>query len=224
MATSSVPAPSSAARIAADLAVHHPARRDHVGAGRGLGDRDLRRSSSSVASLSTVPSAREQAAVAVVGVLVEAEVGDQHQLVAEVVAQLAQRHAGRSPSGSQAPEPVGVLGRGHAEEDDAGDAERRRAAWPRRRAMPRCAGTGRAARRSARASSMPSRDEERRDEVVDASTLVSATSRRSAGVRRSRRGRRERATASAYESRPRRRGRCRATAAASAAAARCHAR
>ena len=47
---------------------------------------------SRVASLSTVAARGEHAAVAVVGVLVEAQVGHEHERVADLVAQVAQRH------------------------------------------------------------------------------------------------------------------------------------
>ena len=67
-----------------------PRRGDDVGAGVGLGHRDLgvALERGVVVDLAAVV---EHAAVAVVGVLVEAEVGDEHQLVAELV---AQRRAG----------------------------------------------------------------------------------------------------------------------------------
>ena len=82
-ATSSRPAASSASRTCADLAVHHPAQADHVGAGRRLGQGHL-----------GVPDQRrvvvdgaaggEHAAVAVVGELVEAQVGLHDERVAHL--------------------------------------------------------------------------------------------------------------------------------------------
>ena len=82
---------SSAARMARDLAVHHPARRDDVGAGVGLGDRgprvqlergvvvDLARRRSSTPQWPwSVYSSRQQ-------------VGDEHEVVAHLVAQVAER-------------------------------------------------------------------------------------------------------------------------------------
>ena len=57
---------------------------------------------SSVASLSTEPSERQQSTVAVVGVLVQAQVGDQHGRVADLGGQPAQRHLD---------DPVRVVGR-----------------------------------------------------------------------------------------------------------------
>ena len=140
----------------ADLAVHHPARRDDVSAGTGLGHRGLgvdleRRVVVDVAALV------EHAAVAVVGVLVDAEVGDQRRR------RRRRRRAGRRgasctmPSGSKAPLPDGVLVRRHAEQDDGAARRARPARSTSLRRLSRCAGRRRAATRSAAARSMPSR-------------------------------------------------------------------
>ena len=76
-----------------------------------------------VASLSTSPVGGEHAAVAVVGVLVEAVVGHEHEAVADLVAQVAQGHL-HDAVGVPRLRADGVLARGHAEQDHAGDAER----------------------------------------------------------------------------------------------------
>ena len=77
------PSPSSAAADHADLAVHHPAGADDVDAGRGLGERHL-----GVHLQRRVVVDRavgvEHAAVAVVGELVEAQVGHHRQRVADL--------------------------------------------------------------------------------------------------------------------------------------------
>ena len=65
----------------------------------------------------------EHAAVAVVGVLVEAEVGHEHQLV-PTASRTARRATCTMPSGFQASLPGGVLVRRHAEEDEPGHPER----------------------------------------------------------------------------------------------------
>ena len=74
----------------ADLAVHHPARRHDVGAGLRLGDRglgvDLERG-----VVVDRPVVADDPAVPVAGVLVDAEIGHQHDVVADLAAQLAER-------------------------------------------------------------------------------------------------------------------------------------
>ena len=102
-------------------AVHHPGGGDDVGARRGLGQCDLavELEGGVVVDLAVVG---EQPAVAVRGVLVEAEVGHQHDLVAEGVAQLAQRHLHDAVGVPRTRAPL-VLRRGDAEEDDPGDAQ-----------------------------------------------------------------------------------------------------
>ena len=64
----------------------------------------------------------EQPAVAVVGVLVEAVVGHQHERVADLVAQVAQRDL-HDAVGVVGARTAGVLGGGHPEEDHRGHAE-----------------------------------------------------------------------------------------------------
>ena len=91
----------------ADLAVHHPARPEHVGAGVGLRERhgdvaDERRV--------VVDDARrrpvQHAAVAVVGELVEAEVGHDDERARRPPRPRRAIAALRMPSGSVAPEPT----------------------------------------------------------------------------------------------------------------------
>jgi len=60
--------------------------------------------------------------MAVIGVLVDAEVGDEHDVIADVVTQVAERHlhdAVRVPRAR----PFGVLGGRHAEQDHAGNPQ-----------------------------------------------------------------------------------------------------
>ena len=64
----------------------------------------------------------EQPAVAVAGVLVEAQVGHEHHPVADRVAQSAQRHLHDALRVPGSRPPLVLLG-GHTEEDDTGDAE-----------------------------------------------------------------------------------------------------
>ena len=179
---------SSASRMAADLAVHHPGGRDDVGAGLGLGQRrpgrrargwrrcrPRRRRSSTPQWPWSVYSSRQRSAMST-------------SRSPMVVAQVAQGelHDAVGVPGARA---LGVLALGDAEEDHRRDAEvgelghllaqrlagvlhhagqRARSAGARRCPPARTAGRSR--------SSTPRR--------------VSATSRRSAGVRRSRRRRR----------------------------------
>ena len=136
----------------------------------------------------TSPVGLEHAAVPVVGVLVEAEVGHQHQFVTDGGAQGAQRQLDDAV-GIPGPAALGVLVLGHAEEDQAGHAERGQPLglgdqrvegvldWPGMEAI----GTGDVDALA---------HEERRNQIVDVQMRVSATSRRRAGVRRNRRRRR----------------------------------
>ena len=141
--------------MARHLAVHHPGGGHDVGAGLGLGQRRPGRSSSRVASLSTSPSVVEHAAVAVVGVLVEAEVGHEHEVVADLVAEVAQRDLDDAV-GVPRLRALGVLVLGDAEEDDGGDAELGRARPTSLRSdSPGCAAPRRAARRWAGARRCP---------------------------------------------------------------------
>ena len=68
-----------------DLAVHHPRWGAHVGPGVGLRDRGLAVDLEGGVVVDRALGG-DQAAVAVVGVLVEAEVGHQHEVVAHLVA------------------------------------------------------------------------------------------------------------------------------------------
>ncbi len=60
----------------------------------------------------------------VIGVLVEAEIGDQHEAVAQVVRQAAQGHLD-DPGGVAGSAADRVLGRRHSEQHDRGNAQRR---------------------------------------------------------------------------------------------------
>ena len=80
--------------------------------------------SSSVASLSTSPVGAEHAAVPVVGVLVEAQVGHQDQLVAHGAAQRAPARTCTMPSGSQAPLPMRPCAAGTPKRMRPGHAQR----------------------------------------------------------------------------------------------------
>ncbi len=150
MAASVLPVSSSASRMAADLAVHHPRRRDHVGARARLrdGDRRVPLERRVVVDLAGVG---EQTAVTVVGVLVEAVVGHQDERVAHLVAQVAQRDLHHAVGGVGA-RAAGVLG---------GRARRRgspRGRRGRRAPAPPCGGSpGCAARRPASTRSAPAR-------------------------------------------------------------------
>ena len=107
-----------------------------------------------VASLSTVPSAPQHAAVPVVGVLVEAQVGDEHHGVAEGAAQLGQRHL-HDAVGIPRARPHGVfVARGPRTGRSRGPPATPDA-WPRPRATPPSAGRVRAARRWGRARRPP---------------------------------------------------------------------
>ena len=72
-----------------DLAVHHPGRRDEISARVGLGDRGPRVEIERLVVRRR--RRREHAAVSVVGVLAQAQIADQDGVVAELVAQRAQR-------------------------------------------------------------------------------------------------------------------------------------
>ena len=104
-----------------DLAVHHPRRRHDVGPRTGLGDGDplVELERGVVVGLTVVV---EHTAVAVVGVLVDAEIRDQHQVVAVVVAQVAQCQLDDAV-GVPGLRPLGVLRGGDPEQDHGGDAE-----------------------------------------------------------------------------------------------------
>ena len=122
MAVSGWPPPSRAAPDGPDLAVHHPRGRHDVGAGVGLRQRrpGVELDGGVVVD---VACRRQHAAVAVVGVLVEAAVGHEHHPVAHLVAQVAQRDL-HDAVGVPGLGPGGVLASRHAEQDHAGHAER----------------------------------------------------------------------------------------------------
>ena len=77
------------------LAVHHPAGCHHVGTGVGLRDRDapvhLERRVVVDRRLRVAGRAIEHATVPVRGVLVDAQVGHQHDSIADVGSQVSQR-------------------------------------------------------------------------------------------------------------------------------------
>ena len=105
--------------MAADLAVHHPGRGDDVGPGLGLGHGHLGVALEGQVVVDVAPVV-EDAAVAVVGVLVEAQVGDEHHGVAELVARGRRSATWTIPSGSQAPLPTASLAAGTPKRTTAG--------------------------------------------------------------------------------------------------------
>ena len=107
----------------ADLAVHHPARPDHVDPGLGLRRPPSRRTTARVASLSTVAVGGEHAAVPVVGELVEAQVGHDDGLVADLGDDVADRGV-EDAVGIGGARALRVLARRDAEQHDAADAGR----------------------------------------------------------------------------------------------------
>ena len=130
----------------------------------------------------------EDAAVAVVGVLVEAVVGHQHERVADLVAQVAQRDLHDAVGGVGLRAARVLLARGRRTASPRGRRDRRARAPPCG-GSPACAARRPASTRPARARRCPpSRTAARRGRRR--ATRCSATSRRSAGVRRSRRMRR----------------------------------
>ena len=105
----------------ADLAVHHAARRNHISPGIGLGDRN-RRVALQRGVVVHLARRGQEPAMPVVGVLVQAGIGHQHERIADLVAQVAQRHlhhAVRVVRGA----PPRVLGRRDPEQDHPGDPE-----------------------------------------------------------------------------------------------------
>jgi hypothetical protein len=104
----------------ADPAVHHVGRRDDVGAGRGVRERRPGQVGERAVVVDLDEAGRigpQRAAVPVLGVLAEADVGPQRQgrqLPAER-GQRARHRAGRIPGGR----PLGVLAVRQAEQDDA---------------------------------------------------------------------------------------------------------
>ena len=130
---------------------------------------------------------RQQPTVTVVGVLVEAGVGHEHDGVADVVAQVPQRDL-HDAVGRIGLAPACVLDLRGCRTGSRRVPRGRRARGPPCGGSPGCAAPPRASRRPARGSSMPSFT---KSGATRSSTpsRVSATSRRIAGVRRSRRGR-----------------------------------
>ena len=187
MATWSWPPPSRAARMAATCPSIMPLGRHDVRTRFGLRQRDppVELEGRVVEDLAVGP---EHAAVAVVRVLVETEVGHEDELVSDGVAQRAQgalddplrvvRLASRWRPSSPAPRRGSARGR-----------RARPGAWPRPPGSRWCAGPARAWMRSGTGPSIPSRTNRG---AIRSSTprRASATSRRRAGVRRSRRNRR----------------------------------
>ena len=178
-------------RIAADLAVHHPARRDDVGAGSGLGDGRL---GVDVERGVVVDHAVlvEDAAVAVVGVLVDAQVGHQHDVVAEVGAQIAQGDL-HDAVGVERPAADGVLVARARRTGSPTRTPRSASSATSSRSSRGCAGRRRAATRSAAVCRCPRARTAVRSGRRPADA-ISATSSRIATVRRSRRGRSVRRT------------------------------
>ncbi len=129
-------------------------------------DERLSASSSSVASLSTSPSL-DHAAVAVVGVLAQADVGDDQQLRQRLL-DARGPPAARCRRRRRPPEPIGVLARRDAEQDHRRDAESLDLLAPRaptrvdRQLEARPASTG------SPSDALAGHDEERVDQVVGA--------------------------------------------------------
>ena len=163
-----------------DAAVHHVARADDVGAGLDVRDRGAREQLERGVVVDLL--AAQDAAVAVRGVLAEADVGEQQQL----------GEAGRSarsacwtiPSAIQAPEPSSSF--------SSGMPKRITALTPARSSSSHSRTTPSTVRRDIAGSALVAerlgRDEERHHEVVERE-LVSRTRSRSAPVRRRRRSR-----------------------------------
>ncbi len=109
--------PVEGAADRADLAVHHPARRDDRGTGVGLGQGDASVEFERRVVVDRAVGTKDPA-VTVAGVLIETEVGHEDELVAELVAQRAKRDL-RDALGIPGATPEFVLRRRHPEEDDA---------------------------------------------------------------------------------------------------------
>ena len=184
--TSVWPASSRAARIAADLAVHHAARPDQVRARLGLRDRDPPVALERRVVVDLAAVGVEHAAVAVVGVLVQAQVAHDDRVVAELVAQRADRPL-RDAVGVPRLGAFGVLARRDPEQHERPHARRRRSRGLLAERLDRVlelAGHRRDRRRLGDALL----HEQRRDQVGGVEA-VSRTSARRAAVRRRRRGR-----------------------------------
>jgi hypothetical protein len=98
------PAASSAARTCADLAVHHPAQPEDVGSRRRLRQRHVGIPLEGGVVVDG-PVRSEHSAVAVVGELVQAQVGHDDEVVTDRLDDRA-RATLRMPSGSSAPDPA----------------------------------------------------------------------------------------------------------------------
>ena len=134
----------------ADAPVHHVARRDDVGAGRGLGDRGAREQLERLRRCRPTPSSRSTPQWPCdVYSHRQRSVMTSRSGCAALIARVA---SWTTPSSSHAPEPSSSLLGGQAEQQHAGDPERRgdrRPPRPRRRSRgDRCP----ASRRSACAS------------------------------------------------------------------------
>ena len=105
----------------ADLAVHHAAGRHHVCAGTGLGDGDLRvHLERRVVVDRAVPV--EDAAVTVVGVLVDAQIGHHHHAIADRLVQVCQGQL-HNPLRIEGLRADGILGGRDPEENERADPE-----------------------------------------------------------------------------------------------------
>ena len=170
----------------ADLAVHHPARRDHVRPRRRLGDRGIR---IDLQRRIVVDHAMlvDDPAVAVVGVLVDTQVGHQHDGVAELGPQVARVPPGRCRRDRRR------RCRSHpsrrARRTGSPPSRRGRSGRPpRHAAIRRCAGRRPGSDSIGCGSLMPSRTNSGATRS-STRTCTSATRSRSAAVRRRRRGR-----------------------------------
>ena len=161
-ADSAKPSASSALRMARHAAVHHVARRDQVGAGPGVRDRDAaeQRQRRVVGDRAVLD---EHAAVAVVGVLAEAHVGRDHEV----------RHGGADGAGRDLHGAVRIPGGGalgilrgrQAEQDHAADAGGGGALGLGRRQVGRQVGDARE-RGDGLATTLAGHDEHREDQTL----------------------------------------------------------
>ena len=106
--------------MARHLPVHHPAGGHDVDPGLGLGDGDGGVALEGGVVVDAHRSGGEDPAVAVVGVLVEAVVGHEHEPVADLVPQVARAATWTTPSGSSPPEPRASLRAGTPKRMTAG--------------------------------------------------------------------------------------------------------
>ncbi len=184
-----VPGPVEGTADGGHLSVHHPARGDHVGAGRRLHDGQVGVELDRGVVVDLAGVGVEHAAVAVVGELVEAAVGHDHQVVADRAADGLDGPPGDAV-GVQGGGAGGVLvlGAGQREEDDTGHAQSDQAPGL---GDQRVDGVlGHPGQRPHGPRGVESVGHEQGGHQVVDDSAVSATSRRSAGVRRRRRRRR----------------------------------